>query len=172
LTEPRIAKLGHVGLYVRDLERQAAFYRDVLGLSIADGSPQARLVFLSARPDHEHHELLVVRALPNEGPTQRLNQISFRCEAITDVIGFYRRLVSHGVTFDRIVSHGTAIGVHFFDPEDNRCEVYCPTGLEAKQPFVLDIDITRPVDELMRDVEAAGGRYRDTGIVQKRGEAP
>ena len=28
----RVVGLGHVGIYVRDLERMVAFYRDVLGM--------------------------------------------------------------------------------------------------------------------------------------------
>ena len=30
----RVLGLGHVGIYVRDLSRMVAFYRDVLGLTI------------------------------------------------------------------------------------------------------------------------------------------
>lgn len=29
---PRIASLGHVGIFVEDVERSLAFYRDLLGL--------------------------------------------------------------------------------------------------------------------------------------------
>jgi len=31
---PRVTGLGHVGIYVRDLERMVAFYRDVMGMRI------------------------------------------------------------------------------------------------------------------------------------------
>ena len=40
--------LGHVGLYVRDLERMVAFYRDTLGMRITKQNWRAGIVFLSA----------------------------------------------------------------------------------------------------------------------------
>jgi catechol 2,3-dioxygenase-like lactoylglutathione lyase family enzyme len=30
----RVVQLGHVGIYVRDLEKMVAFYRDFLGMQI------------------------------------------------------------------------------------------------------------------------------------------
>ena len=30
----RVLGLGHVGLYVRDLDRMVAFYRDVMGMRV------------------------------------------------------------------------------------------------------------------------------------------
>ena len=36
---PAISKLGHVGLHVKDLEREKHFYRDILGLEARGGKP-------------------------------------------------------------------------------------------------------------------------------------
>jgi hypothetical protein len=68
----------------------------------------------------------------------------------------------------RVLSHGNAIGVYFFDPEGNRAEVYCQTGLEARQPYVMDVDLERPVAELMQEVEESVRQYGATGIMQPR----
>ncbi|MBV8719983.1 MAG: VOC family protein, partial [Chloroflexi bacterium] len=43
----RVVGLGHIGLYVRDLERMTAFYRDFLGMKVTKQSP-GRAVFLSS----------------------------------------------------------------------------------------------------------------------------
>ncbi len=43
--------LGHVGIYVHDLERMVAFYRDTLGLRITKQNWRAGIVFLSADPE-------------------------------------------------------------------------------------------------------------------------
>jgi catechol-2,3-dioxygenase len=67
-----------------------------------------------------------------------------------------------------VLSHGNAIGVYFFDPEGNRAEVYCQTGLEARQPYVMDVDLERPVAELMQEVEESVRQYGATGIMQPR----
>ena len=33
---PKVTSLGHLGFYVRDMERSVAFYRDILGLQVSD----------------------------------------------------------------------------------------------------------------------------------------
>ena len=48
---PRVTGLGHVGIYVRDLERMVAFYRDLLGMQVTKQNWRAGVVFLSADPD-------------------------------------------------------------------------------------------------------------------------
>ena len=56
----KIEELGHVVLYVRDVERSAAFYRDVLGFrQIWGEGPQGfpAAAFSSGRT---HHELLLI----------------------------------------------------------------------------------------------------------------
>lgn len=50
-----ITSLGHVGIYVHDLERSKAFYRDILGLTINDETKG--VVFMSSQDRlAEHHE--------------------------------------------------------------------------------------------------------------------
>jgi catechol 2,3-dioxygenase-like lactoylglutathione lyase family enzyme len=45
----RVVQLGHVGIYVRDLERMVAFYRDFLGMQI---TKQSCLLFRGITADH------------------------------------------------------------------------------------------------------------------------
>ena len=52
---PRVTSLGHVGLYVRDIERSKAFYRDILQLKISDQSPKTGSVFMTAKERLEEH---------------------------------------------------------------------------------------------------------------------
>jgi catechol-2,3-dioxygenase len=160
---PRIAELGHVGIRCFDVEAQLDFYVNVLGLTVTDHDPALGNYFLSARPDVEHHEFLLARGrdVPRDG--RLIQQVSFRCGTLADVVGFYRRLVSAGATLDMVVSHGNAVGVYFFDPEGNRAEVYWQTGLEAKQPYVEHIDITMPADQLVAAIRASVEKYGRTG---------
>jgi hypothetical protein len=94
-----------------------------------------------------------------------IQQVSFRCPSLQDVVAYWERLKAAGVEFDRTVSHGNAVGVYFFDPDHNRCEVYWPTGLKARQTFLAQIDLSRPVDELMTEIKAYVERYGETGYV-------
>jgi catechol 2,3-dioxygenase-like lactoylglutathione lyase family enzyme len=162
---PKIARLGHVGIFVEDVETALRFYRDLLGLTLTDADESNGMYFLSARPDVEHHEFLVCRGRTAPRGLRLLQQVSFRCDALDDVIAFYERLAAAGVRFDRIVSHGNAVGIYFFDPDDNRCEVYWATGLEAKQTYLYKVDLTRPAAELVAEIRAHVARYGATGFV-------
>jgi len=163
--EPRISGLGHVGIFVEDTARSLAFYRDILGLTVTDADEENGMYFLSSRPQAEHHEFLVCRGRTAPREVRLLQQVSFRCPSLEDVIAFWQRLKAAGVEFDRVVSHGNAVGVYFFDPDHNRCEVYWATGLQARQTFLAQIDLSRPVDELMQDISSLVAEYGATGYV-------
>jgi len=116
MTTPSIARLGHVGLHVQDLEKGKAFFRDIVGLTVTDEDPELGMVFMSARPEEEHHEFLLCRGRNVGTDAKVVQQISFRCNSLGDVIGFYRRFKEHGIRIDRTVSHGNALSVYFYDP--------------------------------------------------------
>lgn len=167
MATPSISRLGHVGLHVQDLEKQKAFYRDILGLTVSDEDPELGMVFMSARPDVEHHELLLCRGR-NVGTEARVvQQVSFRCNSLDDVLGFYRRFKENGVEIDVILSHGNAIGVYGLDPEGNRFEVYWNTGLRAKQPYGQVLDLEKPAAELLKEVEESVAKYGKTGFIDR-----
>ena len=59
---PRVSGLGHVGIYTDDLMKQRDFYSRVIGLEITDEDLENRgMVFLSANPDDEHHEFVLMK---------------------------------------------------------------------------------------------------------------
>jgi catechol 2,3-dioxygenase-like lactoylglutathione lyase family enzyme len=162
---PTIERLGHVGLHVNDLDRAVRFYHDVLGLTVTDEDPGAGMVFLSARPEEEHHELLLCKGRTAPRDAMLVQQISFRCPSLQDVQDYYRRLREYGAKIDMTVTHGNAIALYFYDPEGNRCEVYWGTGLEARQPYLVGVDLDRPAEELMAEVQASVRQYGATGYV-------
>jgi catechol 2,3-dioxygenase-like lactoylglutathione lyase family enzyme len=161
----RISRLGHVGLYCHDLDAQVAFYRDVLGLQVTDEDREHGLVFLSARPEEEHHELLLARGRNVGADAHVIQQVSFRCGSLNDVIEYYSLFKAKSVKLDMVVSHGNAIGVYFYDPEGNRCEVYWPTGLTARQPYVLAANLDNDPEKLLHDVAESVAQYGATGII-------
>src|SRR4249920_4009791 len=60
-----VKELGHLVLYVRDLERSVRFYRDVLGwrqVGPGDGLPFPAAMFSGGRT---HHELLLIEVGPD-----------------------------------------------------------------------------------------------------------
>lgn len=166
---PRIARLGHVGIYCSDLVKQADFYSRVLGLTITDRDDARGLIFLSARPSEEDHELLLA-AGRNVGPEAKvIQQVSFRCSTLADVREFHERFLAEGIEIDVVVSHGVAVGVYFYDPEGNRAEVYYATGIDAPQPHVIGIDVAEDDDTILGKVqkgvaEHAGTTYVDEAV--------
>lgn len=163
--QPSIQRLTHTGLFVTDLEKSKAFYRDVLGLTVTDHDEGAQLVFLSADPEDEHHMIVLLPGRNAPAGVQLLQQVSFRCSTLADVIAFWRRFVDNGVKIIYTSTHGNAISCYFEDPDGNTLEVYWATGLEARQGFLLGLDFNKSESELMADVQAAVDQYGVTGYV-------
>jgi catechol-2,3-dioxygenase len=160
-----ITKLGHVGIHVADLERMADFYSTTLGLTITDRDQELGMIFLSARPDEEHHELLLCGGRTAPPGTLLVQQISFRCNALDDIVEYSRRFHEQGVPIDMEVTHGNAVAVYFYDHEGNRCEVYWNTGLAARQPFLERVDLTQPAESLHAQIAALVTEFGTTGHV-------
>lgn len=75
----RVTELGHVSLFVRDLDTSLAFYRDLLGLRETGRGKGGRIAFLSAGAHHHDLSLEVARtagAIPAKG-TPGLYHIAF-----------------------------------------------------------------------------------------------
>jgi catechol 2,3-dioxygenase-like lactoylglutathione lyase family enzyme len=144
-----ISGLGHVGLYCNDLKRMRDFYSGVLGLTISDEDPGRGICFLSAAPESEHHELALVQAKEPTQKTHNVQQVSFKVKSLDGVRTFYHRLRKEGMKIDRTVTHGIACSVYFYDPEDNRVELYYTTPYQVRQPFGEHIDLDEPDEKLL-----------------------
>jgi catechol-2,3-dioxygenase len=146
---PEITGLGHVGLYCNDLGKMRDFYARVLGLTISDEDLGRGICFLSAAPEAEHHELALVRAKEPAQKTHNVQQVSFKVKSLDDVRALYHRLQDAGMKIDRTVTHGIACSVYFYDPEDNRIELYYTTPFKVRQPLAEPIDLDEPDAELL-----------------------
>src|SRR2546429_9206885 len=60
----RVMGLGHVGIYVRDLERMVAFYRDVMGMQTTKPNWRAGAIFLRADPEGVDPKIAFIRVRP------------------------------------------------------------------------------------------------------------
>src|SRR5690349_21153735 len=133
----KVTGLGHVGLYVHDLPRMVDFYSNVLGMTVTDRGGD-RIVFLSAQPHAEHHELALAYSADQKTDA---GQVSFHVDSLPDLKAVYQRVKAAGCSFERIVNHGIAFGAYFRDPEQNIVEVYWATGIDYPQPFGEPIDL-------------------------------
>lgn len=163
--QPSIQRLTHTGLFVSDVEKSKAFYRDMLGLTVTDDDKEAQLVFLSSDPEDEHHMIVLLPGRNAPADVQILQQVSFRCSTLADVIAFWRRFTENDVKIIYTSTHGNAISCYFQDPDGNTLEVYWATGLKARQGFLLSLDFNKSEAELMAEVNTMVDKYGATGYV-------
>lgn len=149
-----ITGLGHTGLWVDDLDAMRTFYEDVLGLVVTDEDADLGIVFLSAQPELEHHELVLQRGRTAPPGAKLVHQISWRVDKLESIIEFHHRFATAGIRVQQEVTHGNAIAIYFFDPEGNRNEVYVRVERDVRQPFRKTLNLDQPLDEVLR--EAAG----------------
>ena len=160
---PQITGLGHVGLFCNDLLKMRDFYSRVMGLQITDEDLERGICFLSAAPEAEHHELALARAKDPAQKTRNVQQVSFKVKSLDDVRAFFHRLQQAGLRIDRTVTHGIACSVYFYDPEDNRIELYYTTPYKVRQPLGEPIDLDKPNEELLalaQSFEVSKGPFR------------
>src|SRR5258706_10242213 len=84
----RVGKLGHVVLNVRDVERSARFYTELLGFEISDVYPEEMvpggMVFL--RCNQDHHGIALVGSLKEPAANSDLNHIAFQVATLDEVL--------------------------------------------------------------------------------------
>jgi catechol 2,3-dioxygenase-like lactoylglutathione lyase family enzyme len=124
----RIGKIGHVVLNVRDVERSARFYTEILGFRISDVYPEEMvpggMVFLRCNPDH--HGIALVGSLAEPSANTDLNHVAFEVGTLDEVVRAYAHLEAHGVPIDFAGRRraGCQIAVEFRDPDNHRLEIY------------------------------------------------
>ena len=155
---PHLASLSfsHVGFYVHDIERMAAFYKDVMGFFETDRGllGAVRLVFLSRNPD-EHHQIVLASGRPAEPVFNVINQISLRVPDLATLRVVRDNVVAEpGVTDLVCATHGNAVSIYFRDPEGNRLEVFMDTPWYCEQPLREPIDLDQPDGAVMAQAEA------------------
>ena len=127
-----VKELGHLVLYVRNLERSAAFYRDVLGwrqILPGEGQPMSfpAAAFSSGRT---HHELLLIEVGPSAAPIPRgrrlgLYHFGLKVGESDDELRAARDAVAAaGVRIVGATDHGVTHSLYIEDPDGNEIELY------------------------------------------------
>ena len=147
---PHVTGLGHVGFDCTDLMKMRDFYSRVIGPQDHRRGPGARHLLPQRRPPPPSTtSWRWPRARSRAQETKNVQQVSFKVKSLDDVRQFHQRLRAEGMKIDRTVSHGIACSVYFFDPEDNRIELYYMTPYQVRQPLGEVIDLERPDAELL-----------------------
>jgi catechol-2,3-dioxygenase len=146
----------HVGLAARNLAALAAFYRDVMGMTVvrenSADAPFGASLFLAGHPEEEDHDLVFF-----EDPT--LAHMAFRVASLGELKAWYRQIQERGVPVKFALNHGTELSFYFDDPEGHMIEIYWATNLPIREALADPIDLDRPEEELLREVERVARQF-------------
>ena len=123
----QVKELGHIVLYVRDVERSRQFYREVLGWNEIVGIPGQMAMFTSGRT---HHELLLIEVGSEAQPIpqgRRVGMYHFGLkigESDDDLRTALRELVDAGANVIGTADHHVSHSIYITDPDGNEIELY------------------------------------------------
>jgi catechol 2,3-dioxygenase len=132
----QLGKIGHVALYVADIQRSTKFYRDVLGFHVSDVYQDDMMpggaVFLRCNPDH--HGIALFKATEANPSGGGMHHLAFEVPTRDDVLRARAHLQANDVQvdFDGRRRAGVQIAVEFRDPDDHRLEIYW--GIDQIRP--------------------------------------
>ena len=122
----QIKALGHVVLKVRNLDRSAAFYRDILGMKEVMRYRGA-MAFFSFGSNHHDLGLLQLgeqAALPAPN-SLGLYHVAFKVgDSLDELRECKAHLEQHGVQLVGMSDHGVSQSLYLTDPDGNEIELY------------------------------------------------
>ena len=159
-----IFRLNHAVLYVRDLERSVAFYRDVLGFETVMTMGGAA-AFIQAPGSTNDHDLGLFQIGPGAGPSEAgrhtvgLYHLAWEVDTLAELARVRDALLQAGALVGAS-DHVTTKALYAQDPD----------GLEFEVSWLLPADLItdevrsaamriRPLD-LEREIERYGARTR------------
>jgi catechol 2,3-dioxygenase len=146
----KVKELGHLVLYVRNVERSAAFYRDVLGWDpvFPDTLGMPVAAFSSGRT---HHELLLIEVGEDASPPARGRHLGLyhfglkvgdSDEELREVV---QRLREADVTIVGASDHTVTHSLYVLDPDGNEIELYIDVpGVDWKSDPALIMAPIKP----------------------------
>jgi len=147
---------SHMGFYVRDIERMARFYREVMCFFETDRGQlgPVQLVFFSRDPS-EHHQIVLATGRPADLSFSVINQISMRVPDLATLREVRQRAQADPDVSEMIcATHGNAVSIYFRDPEGNRIEVFMDMPWYCEQPLREPIDLDQSDEAVMAAAEA------------------
>ena len=159
-----VQRLNHAVLYVRDVDRSLAFYRDVLGFRVRMEIP-GRAVFLQAEGSTNDHDLGLFAVGTGAGPSEAgrrtvgLYHLAWEVDTLAELSRIRGALVEAGALVGA-ADHATTKALYAQDPD----------GIEFEVSWLLPADLitdevrargatTAPLD-LEGDLERYGAQTR------------
>jgi catechol-2,3-dioxygenase len=151
-----VTRLNHAVLFVRELDRSLAFYRDVLGFEVLTQAPNA--AFLRAPGSTNDHDLGLFAVGSEAGSSEAgrsrvgLYHLAWEVDTLAELARFAELLTSHGALVGAS-DHGTTKALYAHDPDGLEFEmswlVPADQLADAKLPegaFTLPLDLAREIE--------------------------
>lgn len=147
----QVKELGHAVLYVHDLARSAAFYRDVLGWTQIS-QPDLRFPAAAFSSGRTHHELLLIEVGPDAADLPRGRHVGLyhlgikigdSDDELREAVAACRQA---GVRIIGLSDHTVSHSLYILDPDGNELELYVDVpGVDWKSDPALVMAPTRPL---------------------------
>ena len=160
-----IQRLNHAVLYVRDVERSVAFYRDVLGFRTVQEIP-GRAAFLQAEGSRNDHDLGLFAIGDRAGAsaagrsTVGLYHLAWEVDTLGELERIRQRLAEAGALAGAS-DHGTTKALYAHDPDGLEFEVSWLVPADRlpveEGPLTAPLDLDRELARYGRDVPGGVG---------------
>lgn len=119
-----IRRLNHAVLFISDLERSIAFYRDIFGFKVI--AREGRMAFLRADKSENHHDLGLLEigaraSRPPQGSTG-LYHLAWEMSNIKE-LATAREVLIKAKAFTGESDHGATKSIYGADPDGNEFEL-------------------------------------------------
>jgi catechol 2,3-dioxygenase-like lactoylglutathione lyase family enzyme len=128
----QVRRLGHATLTTPDLDRQIAYYTEVVGLTLVEREPKRAI--LASRQGLEAIAL-------EPGAPNALSRLALQVAPGSDLAEVARALDTHGIASERrhSISPGVAEAVAFKDPKGTLIEIFSEYAFAAEDKSQLGI---------------------------------
>jgi catechol-2,3-dioxygenase len=151
-----VTRLNHAVLFVRDVDRSVAFYRDLLGFEVLTQAPNA--AFLRAPGSTNDHDLGLFAVGAQAGSSEAgrsrvgLYHLAWEVDTLQELARFEEVLKQHGALVGAS-NHGTTKALYAHDPDGLEFEMswLVPADLvaDAQLPegtFTLPLDLAQEIE--------------------------
>ncbi len=178
-------RLGHVNLWVDDLQASEQFYNHVCGLNLEFTEPDLEATFLGT--GHTPHDLGMMRTtrgvdrygrngllqLPGSiGLKPGLNHLAWELENEAELVAAWKNLRDNNVEMDMTVDHQVAHSVYIFDPDGNYNEFYCDTVTDWRNVLKGEMELITTRWDPEAEEPFTEGRYDTSPLLRRVESAP
>lgn len=170
----RPRRLGHVNLFVDNMDETCAFLRDVCGFEQTGVLSKTRSAFFSN--GNTHHDIGFIESNaylefrkkypdpadpPGRGTKAGLNHFGWEMEHERALVEAFSRATEQGLS-PRITNNGTSLSNYLFDPDGGQHQFYADEELDWRKIYTGgEVDLHRPASWVPGETKPSTDRNYD-----------